>query len=44
MTLRKNDQTEREKKAHELLDLVRAGVDVGDGMVRWALVVLGDVT
>ena len=43
MTLRKN-LTERQKKAHELLDLVRAGVDVGPGLVAWALVVLGDVT
>lgn len=42
MTLRDNIN-ERKRKAHEILDLVKAGADVMPGQIRWALAVLGDV-
>lgn len=43
MTLRTNI-TARQKMAHELLDMVKNGLFVEPGRVRWALVILGDVT
>ena len=32
-----------QREAHVVLDRVRAGVDVPDELVRWALLVLGDL-
>lgn len=34
--------TERQRLAHRLLDLLRAGVDISAMRVRWALVCLGE--
>jgi hypothetical protein len=42
MTLRDN-LNQQKKKAHELLDLAKAGGNVSAAMVAWALVILGDV-
>jgi hypothetical protein len=43
MTLR-DHLTPRQRQAHELLDLVRAGVNISQIRIRWALIVLGDGT
>lgn len=42
MTLRSN-MTDRKRKAHEILDIVKAGGYMPDSRVSWALAVLGDV-
>jgi hypothetical protein len=42
MTLRLNID-ERKHWAHKVLDQVRAGFDVPDDDIRYALIVLGDV-
>lgn len=43
MTLR-DRITNRQRLAHEVLDHVRAGLNVSAKRVRWALCVLGDWT
>lgn len=43
MTLRTHI-SRRQKLAHEILDAVKAGLDISALRVRWALVVLGDGT
>lgn len=42
MTLR-DHITPRQRLAHEILDMVRAGIQVSPVRVSWALIVLGDV-
>lgn len=42
MTLR-DHISERKRKAHEVLDQVKAGIHVEIWRIRWALTVLGDV-
>lgn len=42
MTLRSN-LTDRKRRAHTILDIVKAGGHQPDYQVRWALAVLGDV-
>lgn len=43
MTLR-DHITPVQREAHAILDLVRAGVDVDDDSIAFALAVLGDLT
>lgn len=41
MTLRENI-TEEKRRAHAILDRVKAGCNVPDGLVNWALTALGE--
>ena len=41
MSLRDN-LTQTKRTAHQILDMVRAGMYVHESQVRWALIVLGE--